>query len=337
MVEHKKEGMNTEKTRKIFAVILIALLGAFLAYALFRFVSAFFGGLILFILFKPLFRYFHDKKGLRKGLSAAIVIILSLIIIIVPLVILVNSLISETKAIVEDKEIFTGFVDFVGNLFPNSDIGQLLEGLYPEIISFSKTFIIGLSQSVGRFIISLIVTYFLFYYLLVKEEFIRNKVYEIIPFNEKNSSKFITEFKNITYSAVVATGIIAVLQGGLLIIAFLIFGIKGAILWGLIGTLLSFFPFFGTPVIWVPAVIIKFIQHRYGIATGLLISGLFISSIDNFIRPYIQSKIGNIHPLVSIIGIFMGVPIFGLLGVIIGPLLISYFILSVRMFKEEYY
>jgi len=95
-------------------------------------------------------------------------------------------------------------------------------------------------------------------------------------------------------------------------------------------------PLIGPPLIWIPAVIIKFLEGDYFSAGGILFFGIIISTSDNFIRPYLQRKIGRVHPLVSLIGFFIGIPLFGLFGIIIGPLLISYVILTIKMFKEEY-
>lgn len=335
--ESEKNPGQIDKIKRIFAIGFIILLGAFLIYSLFPFVTAIFGALIFFVLFRPFYKFLNEKAGLRKGLSAGVVIFVSLIILIIPFVIIINALITETRVIIENKMFFGTLINLVDNLFPNSDFGLILSDFYPDILNFSKNFIINISQSAGRFIINLFIMYFVLYFLFVDDKIIKEKVCEFIPFNNKNSKELLLEFKNITYSTVLATGIIAVLQGSFLTIAFLIFGVKGALLWGLIGTILSFFPFFGTPMIWIPAVIIRYFQHDYRAAIGLLISGIFISTFDNLLRPYIQKKVGSIHPVISVVGIFMGIPIFGLLGVVIGPLLLSYFLLSVRMFREEYY
>jgi len=134
----------------------------------------------------------------------------------------------------------------------------------------------------------------------------------------------------------VVSGIIAVIQGGLITIAFLIFGIKGAFFWGFVSAVLSFFPIIGPIIVWVPASIIEFASNNVKAGVGILIFGIIISSIDNFIRPFLQKKIGRMHPLTTLIGIFIGVPLLGLIGIIIGPLIISYAILTLKMFKEEY-
>lgn len=90
-------------------------------------------------------------------------------------------------------------------------------------------------------------------------------------------------------------------------------------------------------MIWIPATIIQLLQQDYIAAIGILVTGIFITIADNSLfRPIIQKKVGEIHPFQSFLGIVIGVSLFGLVGIIIGPLLLAYFYLTVKMFSEEY-
>ena len=95
-------------------------------------------------------------------------------------------------------------------------------------------------------------------------------------------------------------------------------------------------PVVGAPLVWIPAAIVQLLQGEYIAGIAIVSAGLFISVIDNFLRPVIQKKVGEIHPFLSLLGIVIGVSLFGLIGIVIGPLLLSYFILTVEMFSKEY-
>ncbi|MDD3043755.1 MAG: AI-2E family transporter, partial [Methanosarcinaceae archaeon] len=129
---------------------------------------------------------------------------------------------------------------------------------------------------------------------------------------------------------------IALVQGSILTFTFLLFGIDGAFLWGFIAAILSFLPVVGATFIWVPAGIIQLLQQDYVTGIGVFVAGIIIGTIDNFLRPVIQNKIGAMHPFESLLGIIIGVSLFGLIGIVIGPLILSYFMLTVKMFSEEY-
>jgi len=336
----KQEGKivkDIDKNKRIFAAGVLILLAIFLIYALAPYVNAFFGAIIFFVLLRPIHKYLTEKRKWKKELSAWLLLILSIFIILVPVVFIVNLVITETQDVINSKEVFIEGLQKLDEKFPQFNIGKFVDDLLPEVLDFLKRFVINLFQETGRLFIVLIIMYFTLYYLFVHDKWLEDKIYAFIPFTKKNSQLLLNEFKNITYSTIFATGIIAIIQGGLLTIAFLIFGVNGAFLWGFVAAVLSFLPIVGPPIIWVPAVILKVAQNNIPAAIGLLIFGLFISNIDNFLRPYIQRRVGKIHPLVSIIGIFMGVAFFGLLGIVIGPLLLTYFLLLVKMFKEEYF
>jgi predicted PurR-regulated permease PerM len=94
-------------------------------------------------------------------------------------------------------------------------------------------------------------------------------------------------------------------------------------------------PVFGSTLVWVPAAIVEFLLGDYTVGSAIIVAGIFVSIVDSFLRPMIQKKVGEIHPFFSFIGIIIGVSLFGLIGIIIGPLR-SYFILTLEMFSKEY-
>ena len=109
-----------------------------------------------------------------------------------------------------------------------------------------------------------------------------------------------------------------------------------AVLWGFIAAVLSIIPLVGAPIVWIPTAIIYLLSNNYLVAAGILGSGIVISLSDNFIRPIFQKKFGDIHPLISILGVFIGLNLFGVLGIIFGPLLMEIFLESTVMFKKEF-
>jgi predicted PurR-regulated permease PerM len=137
-------------------------------------------------------------------------------------------------------------------------------------------------------------------------------------------------------TTIISTGAIAIFQGIILTITFFTLKIQGAFLWGFVATILAFVPVLGSTLVWVPAMIIQFLLGNYTAGITILIVGIFIGVADSFLRPIIQKKVGEIHPLLSFIGIIVGVSLFGFIGIVIGPVLISYFVLTIEMFSKEY-
>ncbi|AAM32573.1 AI-2E family transporter [Methanosarcina mazei] len=339
------------QVRTALALFLIVALSAVIIYAIFPYVDYLFGGFILFITFKPLYRFLLKKTRLNRQVSALLVIIISIFLVLIPLFFLLSMVIIEIQQILLNQEAIMATIEVGDRLFNNffsrfgisENIFQInfeerVMDLATQIINFLSLLVVGSIQSISHRAIGLLIMYFLFYYLLTGEEsdFMQN-LFLAIPFNTKNTVILLNEFRNIVRTTLIASGAIAVIEGGILIVSFLIFGVQGAFLWGSIAAVLSFLPVVGTPIIWIPAVIIQFLQQDYVAAAGILITGIFLSVSDSsFFRPVIQKKVGKIHPFQSLLGIFIGIPLFGLVGIIIGPLLLAYFYLTVKMFSEEY-
>ncbi len=325
------------KNKKIFASIILAALIIFLAFAFFPFVNALLGALILYALFRPLYLKFNKKIGLKKGVSASIVILLSLAIIVIPLSFLITVLIGEVSSIFSDTDSITNQIEAIDQVLPFIDLDTGIQEILANVGQFIQKLLVSAVQNVTHILISLIITFFVLFYMLVNTDNLSKAAYKWIPFNKKNTKKLLHEFHTVTYSGLITTGLIALIQGIFLGIGFWIFGIPGAVFWGFIGTILAFLPLIGIPLIWVPAGLFQIVLHGNNFAgIGILIWGVVLSVADNFLRPIFQKRIGKMHPLVSLIGVFIGIPIFGIIGIIVGPLLLSYFFLTIQMFNEEY-
>jgi predicted PurR-regulated permease PerM len=213
---------------------------------------------------------------------------------------------------------------------------QLSQELYGLVNNVGGFFVVTV-RAVGGQVINYTIMYFIFFYLLVTDEDrLRKLVIAIMPFSKANTVKLQQEFRNITHSTVIASGCIAVGQAGLLTLGLFMFGVPGALVLGFLGLILAFMPLVGVPVIWVPSSAWLLATGQVVPAIGLLVWGFLISTIDNFVRPMLQNRIGHIHPVISILGVFIGLSFFGLLGVVVGPLILSYFVLTVKMFNQEY-
>jgi len=156
------------------------------------------------------------------------------------------------------------------------------------------------------------------------------------PFREQHALKFAHALRDSTYSNVLGQGIIAVTQGTLLALGFYFADIPDPIFWGVIGSFISFLPVVGAPTLTIPAAIILFATDHTVKGILLLAYGLlFIGNIDNVLRMMINRRIANTHPIITVVGVFIGLPLFGILGLVFGPLLLSYFLLLLEIYETN--
>ncbi|MBC7086126.1 MAG: AI-2E family transporter [Methanomethylovorans sp.] len=328
------------------AFMILAALGIVLAHALLPYINAFLGAFILYVLFRPLYHLMIRKLHLPKSISALLTILLSFLLILVPMYFLISTIAMELQNTLQSLSSILVYIETFYRLLDDLhlqrvytilDINTKIVDLFSSIANYGSRVLFSAVQSLGQRVIEFTIMYFLLYYLLTGEDsdFVKN-LYVSVPFNRENTDRLLNEFRIVVKTTLVSSLIIAVIQGGLLTIAFLLLDIQGAILWGTVAAILSFLPVVGATLVWIPAIIIQLLQQDYFAAVGILFAGIVISSIDNLIRPFIQKQLGALHPMISLLGIIIGVNLFGLIGLVIGPLLLSYFLLVVRMFHEEY-
>lgn len=325
------------KNKKYFAAGIVGALMIFLLYAMYLFVNGFFGGLLLYVLLLPAYSYLI-KKGRSKKFSAGLMVFLAFILIITPLLLVLGVIGREAAIILQDEQTISTIIDFVSDfttkMSPNLT-ENFLENQISKVGQYATSLFFGVISNVGKFIINLLIALFLLYFMLIYSPLFE-KIEKFIPFSKKNSKRFIKKLEDVSYGTIFVGGLLSLLQGALVTISFLIFGINGAFLFGFIGAIVSFLPVLGPSLVWVPAAAIQLIQGEYFTFVGLLIFGIFLSNVDNLLRPYLGDKIARIHPLVTLIGIFVGIPVFGIIGVFLGPLILAFLILALEVFKNEY-
>lgn len=339
-----------KNVKMALALLIIAVLTVVIAYATLPYLNYIFGALILFIIFRSLYHFLVRKTRIGKQFAAILVIIISIFVVLIPLYFLLSVIVSEIQQLLFDQASINASIQAGGHFLMElllrlnipadifqTKIEEKAMELASQAVNYTSLFILGSIQSLSHQSIGLLIMYFLLYYLFIGEDsdFMR-KMSVAVPFNEENTATLLEEFRTIVRTTLIATGAVAFVQGAILTIVFLIFNIQGAFLWGALAAILSFLPVVGAPLVWVPIIIIQIMQGNYIAGICILATGLFISVIDNFLRPIIQKKVGEIHPFLSLLGVVIGVSLFGLIGIVIGPLLLSYFVLTVQMFSREY-
>ena len=334
--------MKNEKDTKIaIALLFIVILAVAITYALYPYIEAFFAALIIYVIMKPAHDLLTKRLKINNRVASIVLIVLSIVIIIIPLYYLIILLSQQVGMVLEivtaNMDIIYGYLQKINELVPALDLEQKASDLVTTIGGFVSQLVLETIQNLGNQLIGLIIMVFLLYYLFTTDDkTLKDLTSNIIPFSDSNKDKLIGEMKNIIHSTIIATFFIAAVQGGLLAFTFYLLDIQGAILWGFVTLILSIMPVVGAPLVWGPAIIFKVIEGDLFAAGVIFIAGMVISNIDNFLRPYIQDKVGAIHPFVSLLGIFIGIYLFGLVGIVVGPLVLSSFLLMLRMFYEDY-
>ncbi len=327
------------KEKKYFALLILAIIALFLLYASIPFLAGISGAAILYVLLKPL--YFNAlKKTGSKTLSAVFAILLSFILIIVPLsylaylgldeLIYISSNTEQLQAMLQPFETMIGYDASAGVTKFLADHIQLIAAFAEGLALFGIAALVSITLNV-------VIMFLILYYALTENEKTIAALKQIIPFSEKNASKLMKEFSHAINVTFIGNGAASLVLGVLLAGGLAYFGVDHFFFWAVVGTLMAFIPIIGIQVIWIPAGAYYLLAGDYFAGGAILVWGAFLSYIfDGYIRQKVQRKVGEMHPLISLIGLIIGVTYFGVVGIIVGPLILTVFILTAQMFREEY-
>jgi predicted PurR-regulated permease PerM len=319
------------------AALIVFALGAALLWAIFPYLTGIIGIPVLAVLFSPVHNW-TVRRGLPEAPTALAVTLLGALLVILPLVLFAGLVINEAQQ-VASSVLRSPILERVSTIeFQGLPIGPRIAEIGGNIVSWIGSSAVGLVGTATRLTLNLTIAFFGLYYVLKfpgEDPWLNARPY--VPFSRENADKLGKRFKDVTVSTVIGTGATAMIQGALLGMAFWIVGLPNALFWSVVTTALAILPLVGSGLVWGPAAIVLALQGRPVAAVLLAIWGVtVVGGVDNFIRPIIYRRYAEVHPLITLIGAIVGVSNFGLLGLLIGPLALSYLFELIRMYREEY-
>jgi len=325
--------LDTERQR---ASALILVLGIGVAWALWPFSTGLLGAVVLYVVFAPAYRGLIDLR-VKSGVAAGIIVVLALVLVVGPGISFVGLIANEAQAMASGV-IKSPLLARLRELrLGPYDIGAQIETLGSQVVSWVGSSALSVVGTATRLGIQLTIAFFGLFYLLLAPEGAWSAVRPFIPFSAKNADLLRMRFRDVTFSTLVGTGLTAGVQGLLVGLGLAAAGLPNALFWGVVTIILSILPVVGSGLVWGPAVAALVIEGRYGWAVALAVWGvLVVGNVDNVIRPFVYRRWARIHPFITVLGAFAGINWFGLLGLLIGPLAISYFFELIRMYREEF-
>lgn len=333
---------SAEKRKgNVYKYVLIGLL-ILLGLIIFKYARPYLSGLLgaatLYALLNGQMDYFTEKLKWSRSFSAFIILLESLVFFLGPLTGIIFLIIDTFSGITIDPEaIRVQIEDFVAML--EERLG--FDIFTPENLSFIPRMGTNLLQAVGSgvysFVINIIVILFVLYYMLYNKKDFEKAIKEILPFKEENKQILAEETKLIINANAIGIPLLAIIQGVFAYGGYLFFGVNNAVLYAILTAFASIVPILGTTLIWAPLGISLLVAGDMVNGIGLIVYGfLIIGGVDNVARFMLQKVLADIHPLITVFGVLMGIPMFGFWGVIFGPLLLSLFILFFNMYRHEY-
>jgi predicted PurR-regulated permease PerM len=344
--------MNKKAVNNWILIVIVLLISLLFLAMIRQFIMPILLAGIFSALVLPMFHKFEKWFKGRRVAASAVTVILIICIIIVPLTGLlgivagqavkigsaakpwVEHRISEPGSITE----YLKSLPFYQTIEPYRDqiiskAGELVGSLSGFIIDKLSSFTIG---TVNTILDLFIMLYCMFFFLLEGER-ILNKILYYLPLEDQFERRMLDKFTSITRATLKGTIVIGILQGALAGIAFAVLGIPSALFWGTIMAMLSVIPSVGSAIVWLPAAIILiFTGHIVKAVILILFCGLVVGSLDNLLRPKLVGKDTQLHELMILFGTLGGIIMFGMVGIIVGPIITGLFVTMWEIFADEF-
>jgi len=327
--------MNAFNSPRDRAQLLLVALGLAIAFALAPFAAGLLGALVLYVAVEPLYRRLARLAPPR--LSALIIIVATTLLILLPLGWLLVIAVGQAPAALRELQSSDGLARLSAIRVGGADIGTRIVAAGGEIISWASAQAFRAIGGAVRGTLNVVVALFGLYFLLLARGEAWRGVASYLPFSDAGADLLRDRFRQVTEATLLGTALTAVLQGVVVALGFAVTGLPDALFWGVVTAVVSVFPVLGSAVVWLPGAAALAVQSRYGASALLVAIGAVVASnIDNVMRPLVNRRVSNLHPMTTLVGAFAGVGVLGLPGILLGPLAISYFFELVRLYRREY-
>ncbi|MEO8569739.1 MAG: AI-2E family transporter [Ginsengibacter sp.] len=330
-------GFNNH-LRQIILLLLILFIGILMLRHFYIFLPGVLGAVTLYILSRKTYINLTEKRKWKPGWTAFLYILGFIIIICLPvyiaavlvtpkLVALFNNPVQLTIAL---QSFSDKILDATGVELFNSDSLKSVTQKFANNIPMLLT-------GTANFLTNLLLMFFVLYYMLIHGEKMEKYLHDMMPLKETNRHILSAETDIMIRANAIGIPLLAVIQGLVATLGFWIFGIGDFAIWGFLAGVASLIPIVGTGLVWVPLMVYLLAVNHFWQGVGLGIYSLVVlTNIDYVARITVLRRIGDVHPLITILGVIIGLSMFGFLGLVFGPLLISYFIVLVRIYRNEF-
>jgi predicted PurR-regulated permease PerM len=331
-----------EKYFRIIMTSIILVVLAVLAFLLLKpLLLSIIIGIILAFLFLPLYNQVN-KLFKSKGLSAFLMCILLLVVIILPVWYLAPVAIDQSIKFYlssQEMDLVTPFKTIFPSLFKtetfSAEIGSTIQSFITRSTNSLMNTLSNFILNFPRIFLQTLVVFFTFFFVLKDHNKMTSYIKSLLPFSKEVEKKLFHSSRSITLSILYGQVLVGIVQGIITGIGFFIFKVPNALLLTVLAAVAGIFPIIGTAIVWIPVAIYFFLAGNTVSGFGIIIFGLISTVLENFIKPIFVSQRTKVNSSIILIGMIGGIFMFGLLGIILGPLILAYLLIVLEVFRNK--
>lgn len=332
-----QQAFNERFRQTVFFLILLAL-GILIFIQVKFLVPGFLGAVTLYLLNRKYLLHLILKRRWNKYFAALLIMIIDAIILMIPFGLATIFVIPKLHNFTDNAgELFQGLKEIIERVSASIGVELLSKENLNDIPSMVSSVLPDFFSSAVNGVINSLFVFFLLFFMLTNAQKIEATLLKYIPLKPDNKRLVTTETKNIVTSYAIGIPVLAIAQGICAYIGYSIFGIKDPMLWGFVTCVCSVIPFIGSGLIWIPLVGYLYAHGHADSAIYLAIyCFVVVLNVDNVLRLILLKAFADIHPLITLFGVITGLKLFGFIGLIFGPLLVSYLLLLIRIYVNEF-
>ncbi len=330
--------LDNNRLRQVFFILILLGLGILLFWHIYPFFTALLGALTFYMLFRKMQRYLTVKKKWKKSVAAIAIMVLSFIIILLPTAFILKLLYNEVIDLSANSEQWIGEIEgFIKQLNETFGINLLDSDNLQKLPSLIAGTLPSLLLATLDTLVIVALLYFVLYFMLIYRDKMENWIFEYVPLKDENLKKIENEIVGMVLSNAIGIPLLAVIQGIFAFVAYWFLDVPEPLLWGSITAFASMLPVIGSTAIWFPLSLYLYFNGMEWQGITLWLYGvIIIINVDNVFRMILQKGMADTHPLITMFGVLVGVSLFGFIGLIFGPLLVSMFIVLLRVYRDEF-
>ena len=315
---------------------LILILGSLLFYQALPFLNGTLGAITLYILLRRVNLLLSTRFS--PSIAPWIITIAVTTFVLIPLSIFLWYLIDLVQSVNFDVQvIIKRFTDTIRYLERTTNLQIVSEKSVAFITAKGTAFVNSLMAGINNAAINLFTTILILFFLLAGGVKMEIAIARCLPFSDNNKHTIINKVSTIVRSNAIGIPLLAMIQGGVAAVGYWICGVNNPIEFGALTGFASMIPIVGSMLVWIPLAIVQYFEQGTAASIYVALYGVIvISQCDNVLRMFMQKRMADTHPLVTIFGVIAGLPLFGFMGLIFGPLLVAMFLLFLEMFIKQY-
>ena len=337
-MSYNENQIDSNVIKQIALIILICVFVGLICWNLAMFVPSVLGAITLYVVCRKFNFYLIEEKKWKPWLSATVMMLASLIVLILPIYFTIDLLVAKLGNAQAYMDKFNMFLEKIHQyIYSQTGFNILSKENIAKVTNFAGTFSTkALSTTFNTFTV-VVSLYFILYFMFVNARLFERVVTRVIPFKRANIKMLGEKFRKLVLANAIGIPVVALGQGLVALIGYFIFGAPSPVLLFALTGIASMLPVVGAAVVYVPVCIFMIAEGQTGLGVGLLIYCLVVVGLtDNLLRFTLLKKLEDIHPIITVFGIIMGMNIFGFMGLIFGPILMSLTVLLIQVYRDEF-